>query len=522
MTIIEHPIAYNGTTPDGGDPTMVNLNDYYASGDLAFIIICVPLVWLMVPGVGFFYSGLARRKSALSLLWLTSIALAVTIFQWYFWGFSLGFSKTATNGFIGNLNNFALQRVLGAPSQGSKFIPDLVYAGFQCMFAAVTIALVIGAAAERGRVLPAAIFSFIWLTLVYCPLACWVWNTSGWAYKWGVMDWAGGGPVEISSGVAALAYSLVLGKRKEGTDDLLVYRPHSITSLVLGTAFLWFGWFGFNGGSAFGANLRAMMAIWVTTLCGATGGITWCALDYRLQHKFTMVGFCSGAIAGLVASTPASGFIGPSEAIAVGVVAGIGCNYATKLKYWWGVDDAMDVFAEHGVGGAIGLIMTGLFGSRDIAALDGNYVGVDTGDIPAGWISHVWSALYKQLAYVFAVGAYVFVMTALILYIIDHIPGLHLRIDEDGEMMGIDEAQIGEFCYDYVEERRSYLSWGSPDTDSESQSSKSKPTADATDNKGSATATEEKNEHVIQRGAQATEPASAVLDVQSEDSEQTV
>lgn len=289
------------------------------------------MVLLMVPGISFLYSGLSRRKSALSLMWTCLMSFSVTIFQWYFWGYSLAFSTTGTSGFIGDLKKFGLMNTLGAPSPGSPLIPELLYSFYQMMFAAVTCALVIGAVAERGRVFPAMVFCFFWLTLVYCPLAYWVWNVNGWAFNWGVLDYAGGGPVEIGSGLSALAYSWVLGRRQEKM--MLNFRPHNISLITLGTCFLWFGWLGFNGGSAFGANLRAVMACWNSCLTAMFAAMTWCLLDYRLAKKWSMVGWCSGVISGLVAATPASGLIPPWASVALGVAAGVCCNFGTKGRF---------------------------------------------------------------------------------------------------------------------------------------------------------------------------------------------
>lgn len=299
----------------------------------------------------FLYSGLARRKSALTLVWAVAASNAVVIFQWWFWGYSLAFSRTATNGFIGNLRSFALRKVLDDPSPGSPLIPELLYSFYQMEFACVTVGILMGALVDRGRVLPAMIFTFVWVTIVYCPLACWVWNPNGWGFKWGVLDYAGtffpvqsvyrsaessasctgGGPVEIGSGVSGLAYAWVLGRRSER--ELLNFRPHNVSLVYLGTAMLWFGWLGFNGGSAFGANLRAILAIWNSMLAAAMAGIVWCALDYHLERKYTMVGFCSGTIAGLVAATPASGFIPQWAAVVMGIVVGAVSNYATKSRF---------------------------------------------------------------------------------------------------------------------------------------------------------------------------------------------
>lgn len=258
--------------------------------------------------------------------------------------------------------------------------------------------------------------------------------------------------MEIGSGVGGLAYAWVLGRRQE--KELLNFRPHNVSMVNLGTFMLWFGWLGFNGGSAFGANLRAVMAVWNSMLAAAFGGIVWCLLDYRLERKYTMVGFCSGTIAGLVAATPTSGFIHPWAAVIVGIISGAVCNYATKVKFLLRVDDALDLFAEHAVGGILGLLMNAFFASRSIVALD----DVNT-NVPGGWVDHHWKQLYVQVAYICATCSYTFVVTALIAKGINIVPGLHLRTTAEGEKLGLDEVEIGEFANDYIEVRRDFMDW---------------------------------------------------------------
>ncbi|KAF3760323.1 ammonium transporter [Cryphonectria parasitica EP155] len=294
--------------------------------------------------------------------------------------------------------------------------------------------------------LPAVVFVFIWSTIVYDPIAYWTWNANGWSFKLGGLDFAGGTPVHISSGAAALAMSLMLGKRA-GYDKVhgLPYRPHNVTHVVLGTVFLWVGWFGFNGGSALAANLRAVMACIVTHIAACVGGFTWCLMDYRLERKWSAVGFCSGAIAGLVAITPASGFVPAWSAVVFGVVGGIVCNLATQIKFWVGVDDALDIFAEHAIGGIVGNLLTGLFAADYIAHLDG------FSEISGGWLNHNYIQLAYQLADCVAGFSYAFGMTCLILFLMNLVPGLRLRVDNDEEEMGLDDGQLGEFAYDYVE-----------------------------------------------------------------------
>ncbi|KAI1308766.1 ammonium transporter [Xylaria venustula] len=444
-------VPYDGITgvaDPGYSSGQTNLNVFYESGDFAWILTSSALVLLMIPGVGFFYSGLARRKSALSLIMLAMLSTAVVDFQWFFWGYSLAFSHTGS-GYIGDLSNFGLMKTLAQPSEGSTKIPDLLFCLYQGMFAAITPALAIGAAVDRARILPCIVFIFVWSTIVYDPIAYWTWNSGGWSYNLGGLDFAGGTPVHISSGAAALAFSIMLGKRTGYAKSAgLPYRPHNVTHIVLGTVFLWVGWFGFNGGSALAANLRAVMACIVTHLAASVGGITWVLLDYRLEKKWSVVGFCSGAIAGLVAITPASGFVAPWAAVIFGVVGGIGCNIATKLKFVMGADDALDIFAVHAVGGIIGNLLTGLFAADYIAHLDGSTM------IPGGWINHNYIQLAFQIADSVAGFSYSFVLTCIILFLMNLIPGLSLRVSPEEEDIGIDDGQLGEFAYDYVELQR--------------------------------------------------------------------
>ena len=321
-------------------------------------------------------------------------------------------------------------------------------------FCAVTAALVVGATAERGRVVPAMVFTFFWATLVYCPVAYWAWGANGWGFKYGVLDYAGGGPVEIGSGVSALAYSWVLGRRNEKM--MLNFRPHNISLITLGTILLWFGWLGFNGGSAFGANLRATMACWNSCLTAMFAAMTWCLLDFRLARKWSLVGWCSGTISGLVAATPASGVITPWASILLGVVAGVACNFGTKIKFMIGIDDALDVFAEHAIGGIVGLLFNAFFAADYIIGLDGVNMGA-----AGGFLNHNYRQMYVQVAYIVAACAYTFVVSAIIAKAIDMIPGLHLRASSEAELLGMDDDQHGEFAYDYVEVRSTL----SPSTD---------------------------------------------------------
>ncbi|KAF9524359.1 ammonium transporter [Crepidotus variabilis] len=412
----------------------------YNIGDIGFVIMAMALVWIMIPGVGFFYSGLLRRKNALSMIWTSMLSVAVVSFQWFFWGFSLAFADDGSP-YIGTLKYFGLKGVLAQPSGR---IPLLLFCIYQLVFAAITAALAVGAIAERGRLGPILVFIFVWSTIVYDPIACWTWNSNGWSFKLGGLDFAGGTPVHISSGTAALAISIYLGPRRGYGTERLAYKPHNTTYVVIGTVLLWFGWFGFNGGSALAANLRAVQACIVTNLAASVGGITWMLWDYRLERKWSAVGFCSGAVAGLVAITPASGYVGAPAAVLFGFVGGTACNFATQLKFIFGYDDTLDIFASHAVGGVVGNLLTGLFAQSSVASFDGS------APIAGGWLDHHYIQLAYQLADSCAGLSYSFVMTTIILWIMHFIPGLRLRASEQAEILGIDDAEMGEFAYDYV------------------------------------------------------------------------
>lgn len=242
------------------------------------------------------------------------------------------------------------------------------------MFASLTPMILLGATAERGRYAPALVFTFIWATLVYNPIACWTWASQGWSYVMGTLDFAGGGPVHISSGTGALAYSIWLGKRKGYGTTALAYKPQNTTHVVLGTVLLWFGWFGFNGGSALASSIRAAQAMIVTNLAASVGGLTWMLLDWRLERKWSAVGFCSGAISGLVCITPAAGYVGTPASLAFGILGAIACNYATKLKGILHYDDALDIFATHGIGGMVGNVLCGIFADSRVVSFDGSEI----------------------------------------------------------------------------------------------------------------------------------------------------
>jgi len=425
-------------------------NFSYQSGDIAWMLTAIVLIVLMIPGVGLFYAGLVRKKSALSLLWLSGMATAVASLQWLLWGYSLTFSPTAGR-YIGDLHNFGFRYVLGQPSVAAGTMAELLFALYHGTVAAITVVIAVGAVAERGRTLPAMLFIFVWLNVIYAFIAFWTWHPNGWYARMGGLDFAGGTPVHISSGCAALAYSYVLGKRLGyGTKDL--DQPHNATYIVLGTALLWVGWLGANAGSAHAANLRAVMAMVVTHFAACTGGIAWCLLDYRRERKWSAVGFCCGVLSGLVTISPGAGYVSPWAAVIFGVVGGITCNLATMLKIALRCDEPLDIFAVHAVGGLVGNLLTAFFAMDSIAHLDG------VTHIAGGWVEHHWIQFAYQLAGSAAGAAYSFFGSYLILLVIGYLgrwwPALELRVTKEEEVLGLDEynGQVAYMLDEPVEE----------------------------------------------------------------------
>ncbi|MFQ5432770.1 MAG: ammonium transporter, partial [Nitrospinota bacterium] len=341
------------------------------SGDTAWMLISSALVMLMIPGLALFYGGLSRRKNVLNSIMMSFVALGVITIQWILWGYSLAFGDDI-GGFIGDLKFFALSGVDLAPSGFAETIPHQAFMVFQMMFAIITPALITGAFAERFKFSTYLVFIVVWATLVYDPLCHWVWG-GGWVGGMGALDFAGGLVVHISSGVSGLACALVLGKRKGYPTEPMP--PHNMTLVILGAALLWFGWFGFNAGSALSSGSGATGAFVTTQIATGAAVLGWVIAEWMHDGKPTVLGAASGAVAGLVAITPAAGFIGPISSIVVGGVAGALCYTAVVAKGKFGYDDSLDAFGIHGIGGTWGAIATGLFAVAAVGGADGLFFG---------------------------------------------------------------------------------------------------------------------------------------------------
>jgi Amt family ammonium transporter len=401
------------------------------SGDTAFMLVATAMVMLMTPGLALFYSGLVRSKNVLSTTMQSFVCLGVITVIWVLYGYSLAFGPDVGH-FVGNFDFAGLRNVGLAPGPYSDTIPDLLFCAFQLMFAIITPALITGAIAERMKFSAYLLFIVFWATFVYFPVCHWVWGQGGWLGEMGALDFAGGTVIHINSGAAALVACLMLGKRKGYGRDAM--HPHSLPLTVLGAGLLWFGWFGFNAGSALSAGPVAVLALMTTQVATGAGLLAWVLAEWKMQGKPTVLGAASGAVAGLVAITPGAGFVSPVSAMIMGGVAGILCYAAVVAKGKLGYDDSLDVVGIHGVGGLWGALATGLFAST--AANPDGANGLFFGN-PGQFVTQAIGAG--------AAIAYSVALTFIILKVIDLTIGL--RVDVEDETQGLDVTAHGEVGY---------------------------------------------------------------------------
>ncbi len=403
------------------------------SGDTSWVLVSSALVLLMTaPGLALFYGGMVRRKNVLATVMQSFILLCMISVQWVLYGYSLSFGPDK-GGLIGGLEWLGLNGVGGAPNADyAATIPHQAFMIFQMMFAIITPALITGAFAERMKFSTFLVFSLLWATLVYDPVCHWVWGVGGWIRNLGALDFAGGTVVHINAGISALAAALYIGKRRNLDTEPMP--PHDLPMTVLGAALLWFGWFGFNAGSAVAANDLAASAFLATNTATAAAGLAWVLAEWIWKGKPTVLGAASGAVAGLVAITPASGFVGPVSAIFIGIGAGVLCLLAVNVKVRVGYDDSLDAFGVHCIGGIWGAIATGLFACKAVNA--GGADGLFFGDA---------ALLGKQLIAIGATLAYAFVVSFVLLKVLDVAMGL--RVNPEEETSGLDLTQHGETAY---------------------------------------------------------------------------
>lgn len=402
------------------------------AGDTAFVLLSAALVMLMTPGLALFYAGMVRRKNVLGTLMHSFFAIALVSMQWILLGYSLSFGPDI-KGIIGGLDWIGLNSVGLAPNPDyAPTVPHMAFMIYQAMFAVITPALISGAIAERMKFSAYILFVLLWTTIVYDPIAHWVWGTGGWMKNMGVLDFAGGIVVHITSGISALAAALFMGKRKNYLKEPMP--PHNLPMTVLGAGLLWFGWFGFNAGSALSSGVLSTSAFVATHIAAVAATFIWVIIEWMHRGKPTIFGAATGSIAGLATITPASGFVGPMPALVIGLAAGSVCYLALNAKVKFGYDDSLDAFGVHGVGGILGTIGAGFFASKIInpAGADGMFFG------------NPHQLLVQGISILTAV-VYSFAVTFLLLKLLDLAIGL--RVSEEDEMMGLDLSQHEESGY---------------------------------------------------------------------------
>ena len=402
------------------------------TGDTAWILVSAALVMLMTPGLAMFYGGMVRSKNVLGTIMHSFIAIALVSIQWILFGYSLAFGPDI-RGIIGNLDWAGLSGVGLAPNGDyAATVPHLAFMAYQMMFAVITPALISGAFAERLKFSSYLLFTLVWTTVVYDPVAHWVWGNHGWLKQLGVLDFAGGTVVHATSGFSALAAALFIGKRKGFLQEPMP--PHDLPMTVLGAGLLWFGWFGFNAGSALSSGELATMAFVTTHTAAVSATLTWIVVEWLHRGKPTMFGAATGSIAGLATITPAAGYVGPMAALAIGIAAGLLCYTALNAKTRFGYDDSLDAFGVHGVGGSLGTIAAGVFASIAINAGGAN-----------GLLFGNPHQLAVQAGSVLLIAAYSFIVSIVLFKIIDATIGL--RVGKDEETEGLDISQHGEAGY---------------------------------------------------------------------------
>jgi Amt family ammonium transporter len=416
------------------------------TGDTAWMLVSSALVLVMIPGLALFYGGMVRSKNVLSTMMHSFVAMGIVGVQWIVIGYSLSFGPDIGHGLLGGMGKAMLNGLVslkdGTPvyalfqnvATEPGAIPEYVFAMFQCMFAMITVALISGALAERIKFAAYCLFVLLWTTLVYDPLAHWVWMVDGWLFKKGALDFAGGTVVHLSSGISALAVIIFLGKRHGFPHERMA--PHSLPLTLLGAGLLWFGWYGFNAGSAIaGVNTSdaagglAALAFTTTTIAPAAAGLSWMCAEWIHSGRPSALGFASGVVAGLVGITPAAGFVTPGWALVIGLLVGLVCYGAILVKAKFKYDDSLDAFGVHGVGGTFGAIITGVFATIGATGLLSGNVG----------------QFVTQLIAVASAGAYAFIVTLIIAFILDKTIGL--RVEKEEEIMGLDQTQHSESGY---------------------------------------------------------------------------
>lgn len=424
----------------------------FDKADMTYTLFCAFAVFLITPGIGLFYGGTLKRKNMVQVLFQTYMVTSMITIVWYLIGYSLANSESSSSVFLGNTAHAALYAEEAKPTFEGGNMPTSVMFTFNTFFPVATVQIFLGAIGERGRILPSLVVGFIWVLVVYCPEAYWSWGANGWLGTLGALDFAGGSPVHVSSGVASLVYSYYIGPRGspgKHVGPIPKFRGHSVTSTFIGVTLIWAAWFCFNSGTLLAVNARTGYIFTNTMLASSFGCLTFVIVDKLITGKYSLQVACEGVILGLVNITPSCGFYWPWAAVVTTVIDAVICRLILGFNRWTGVDDYSKSFVVHGVGGIIGGILTGIFASAELTSLDG------ASEIDGGWIDGHWVQIGYQIADVVVITAWTAVLTYIICFIVDHIPGLKLRATPEQEEMGMDLSEMAEtldeFGNDYEE-----------------------------------------------------------------------
>ncbi|CUM67325.1 uncharacterized protein PRCAT00005018001 [Priceomyces carsonii] len=422
--------------------------------DMAYILFCSFGVFLITPAIGLFYSGLLKRKNVVQVLFQSYMTTCHVVIIWYLLGYSLATSPTSTSKLIGDFHLAALYNEQAGPLSEGGNLPSVINFCFNVFFPIATVQIFIGAIGERGRFFPSQVVAFMWTIVIYCPLAFWVWGLNGWLYNLGALDFAGGGPVHIASGIASFCYSWYIGPRGmpgKRVGNVKLEKGHSTVTTFIGVTLIWAAWFCFNSGTLLSVNVRTGYIFLNTILASSFASVTYTAVDKLLTGKYSMEAACEGVIVGLVNITPSCGFYWPWAAAVTSIINAALCRLLLSFNKWTGIDDYSRSGVVHGFGGIIGGTLTGIFATKTVAGYDG------VTEIDGGWVDGNWIQLGYQIAAWVAISAWTVVFTMIILFIVDHIPGLKLRAPEEGENMGMDEYEMSETLDEFG--YRSELLW---------------------------------------------------------------
>lgn len=412
----------------------------YVTSDMVYIMFSTVMIFLITPGIAMYYTGVLRRKNVVQVLFQSYMTTATVVIVWYLIGYSLAISSTSTSKLMGDFHNAALHNEQAMGLYDGATIPSVINFVFNCFFPVCTVQIFVGSIGERGRFLPSQVIAVIWTIVVYSPLAYWVWGANGWLLNMGDLDFAGGGPVHIASGVASIVYSRFLGKRKEwhNAGGPPHYRGHSALTTFIGVTLIWAAWFCFNTGTLLSVNVRTGYIFVNTLLASCFAMWTYVLVDYLYTGKWSMHAACDGVITGLVNITPSCGYVYPWGAAVSAIITAAVCRVCFNFNKWISVDDYSYSGVVHGIGGIVGGVLTGFFASSTVAGYDG-YT-----EIAGGWIDHNYVQLGYQIAGILSIVVWTAVFTAIILFIVDKIPGLKLRASEEAEEIGMDLHEMAE------------------------------------------------------------------------------